>query len=140
MTMSEETIGLDTSVVMRILTGEPESQARAAREFVRRAMLRGGRLVVSDLVVAEAYFALVSHYAVSKSEAVQGLLEMFERGAVEPADDACVLEVLHAMESGAQKPGLVDRLIHAQYARLAAPMATFERASRKLAGTQVLAE
>jgi predicted nucleic acid-binding protein len=62
--MSEELIGLDTSVVMRILTGEPEAQAKAAQEFVRTVILQGRRLVVSDLVVSEASFALVTHYGV----------------------------------------------------------------------------
>jgi hypothetical protein len=49
-----------------------------------------------------------------------------------------VVEVLKAMQSSGQKPGLIDRLIHSQYASLPAPMATFEKSSRKLIGTFVL--
>ena len=137
--MPEESVGLDTSVVLRILTGEPETQARATREFIKASVHQGRRAVVSDLVVSEAYFALVTHYGISKREAVDGLLEMLERGVVHPCDGACSLEVLRAMKSSGQKPGLVDRLIHAQYASLPAGMATFEKASRKLSGALVLA-
>lgn len=137
--MSEEIVGLDTSLVMRILTGEPEAQARAMQEFVRSSVLKGKSLVVSDLVVSEAYFALVTHYGVAKREAVDGLLEMFESGVVQPTHGGCAVRVLHAMKSSGQKPGLVDRLIHAQYASLPAGMATFEKASRKPSGVVVLA-
>jgi predicted nucleic acid-binding protein len=137
--MPEGTVGLDTSVVLRILTGEPEAQARATREFIRTSVRQGRRAVVSDLAVSEAYFALVAHYGISKREAVDGLLEMFERGVVHPSHGACAVGVLRAMKSSGQKPGLVDRLIHAHYASLPARMATFEKASRKLSGAVVLA-
>jgi len=137
--MPEETVGLDTSVVLRILTGEPEGQARATEDFMRTSLHQGKRLVVSDLVISEAYFALVTHYGVSKREAVGGLLEMLERGAVHPSQGACAIEVLRAMKSSGQKPGLVDRLIHAHYTSLPAGMVTFEKASRKLSGAVVLA-
>ena len=138
--MPEETVGLDTSVVLRILTGEPEAQARATRDFIiRTSVHQGKRAVVSDLVISEAYFALVTHYGVSKREAVDGLLEMLERGVVHPCYGACAVGVLRAMRSSGQKPGLVDRLIHTHYASLPAGMATFEKASRTLTGTVVLA-
>ncbi len=136
--MPEETIGLDTSVVLRILTGEPEKQARATEDFMRTSLHQGKRLIVSDLVISEAYFALVAHYEVSKREAADGLLEMIERGVVHPSQGACAVEVLRAMKSSGQKPGLVDRLIHAHYTSLSAGLATFEKASRKLTGAVVL--
>ena len=137
--MPEETVGLDTSVVLRILAGGPERQARAARDFLLASVRQGKRLIVSDLVISEAYFALVTHYGVAKQEAVEGLLEMLERGVVHPSTGATAVEVLRSTKSSGQKPGLVDRLIHAQYASLPAGMATIERASRKLARTVVLA-
>jgi predicted nucleic acid-binding protein len=135
----EDVVGLDTSVVMRILTGEPEKQANAAQDFVRGSLLKGIRLVISDLVIAEAYFALVTHYGVSKREAVAGLLDMMDHGAVEPLSGESVVEILRDMQSSSQKPGLIDRLIHSHYASLRAQMATFEKSSRKLLGVHVLA-
>ena len=64
---------------------------------------------------------------------------MFDSGVVHPCPGGCAVEVLRAMRSTGQKPGLVDRLIHAHYASLSARMATFEQASRKLPGAVVLA-
>jgi predicted nucleic acid-binding protein len=48
--------GLDTSVVVRLLTGEPEDLAREAMRYVAQRSRAGDRLLVSDLVLAEAYY------------------------------------------------------------------------------------
>ena len=59
-------IGLDTSVVVRLLVGEPQNIARATRRRLERAVEAGERVLVSDLVIAEAYFALQHHYGIPK--------------------------------------------------------------------------
>ena len=63
-------IGLDTSVVLRLLTGVPLGQAEAARR-----MLAASRdtIFVSDLVVSESYFALRHHYEVPHANAARAL-------------------------------------------------------------------
>ncbi len=134
-------VGLDTSVLIRLLIGLPPGQATTALEFLRETRLAGRQVVVSDLVVSEAYFALHAHYDVPKQEAVAALLEMLRSGLVEPADGPevlGVLEVTSQSSTASTKPGLVDRLIQAQYGRQPAAMATFERAAGRLAGTIVL--
>ena len=70
------TVGLDTSVVLRLLVGEPATEARAARERVQAAHERGDSILVTDLVLAETYFALHHHYGVPKTEARARLLAM----------------------------------------------------------------
>lgn len=131
-------IGLDTSVVLRLLVGAPAEQAAAALAFVKRNRLAGRRLVVSDIVISEAYFALHAHYDVPKPEAISALLEMLRSGLVEPADGPAVVEVLERATRSSAKPGFVDRLIHAQYGRLPATVVTFERAARRLPETTLL--
>lgn len=131
-------VGLDTSVVLRLLVGAPADQAAAALAFVKKSLAAGRRVVVSDLVVSEAYFALHAHYDVPKLEAVAALLEMLRSGLVEPGDGPGIATVLEAAARPPAKPGFVDRLIHAQYERMAASMATFEHAAGRLAGTAVL--
>jgi predicted nucleic acid-binding protein len=131
-------IGLDTSVLLRLLLGEPAGQAATALAFVKESWLAGRRIVVSDLVVSEAYFALHHHYGVEKREAAGRLLEVLRSGLVEPADGPHVLAALEAAGRSPAKPGFVDRLIRAQYDRLSADMATFERAGARLPGTTVL--
>jgi len=131
-------VGLDTSVVLRLLVGAPPDQARAALAFVRQNLGAGRRVVASDLVISEAYFALHAHYEVPKPEAVAALLEMLRSGLVGPADGPAITRVLEAAARAPAKPGVVDRLIHAQYERMSASLVTFERAAARLAGTIVL--
>jgi len=131
-------VGLDTSVVLRLLVGAPPEQAESALTFVKQSVARGVKVVVSDLVVSEAYFALHAHYDVPKAEAVSVLLEMLRSGLVEPADGPVLETVLEAASRSPAKPGFVDRLIHAQYGRASAGMVTFERAAGRLSGTTVL--
>jgi predicted nucleic acid-binding protein len=131
-------VGLDTSVLIRLLIGLPPEQASTALGFVKKARIAGRHVVISDLVISEAYFALHSHYDVPKPEAIAALREVLRSGLVEPADGPAVIEVLEAAARSSSKPGFVDRLIHAQYERLPASMASFERAAGRLAGTMVL--
>ncbi len=132
-------VGLDTSVVVRLLVGSPPDLAQAALGFVRQSRIDGVRVVVSDLVVSEAYFALHAHYDVPKTVAIEALHEMLDSDFVEPADGPGILTVLAAAVRSSAKPGFVDRLIHDQYRRASARMATFEHAAGRLAGTTVLA-
>ena len=75
-------IGLDTSVVLRLLVGVPEAQARAAQRRLERAIEGGESVFVCDLVIAEAYYALQFHYAVPKAEARSMLIRFVRSGVV----------------------------------------------------------
>jgi len=130
--------GLDTTVVVRLLTGEPPTQAWRAVALLQEAHEAGKVPVVSDLVVTEAYYALHTQYGVPKQEALRSLLDMFESGAVAPEPGGCSVEALRASLSGTRKPGFVDRLIHAQYERLERRLVSFERAASKLKNAIVL--
>jgi len=130
--------GLDTSVVLRLLTGVPGDQAERALSFVRAESSAGRSPIVSDLVVSEAYFALQHHFEVPKREAVRALAALFDNGMLRSEEGGCAPAVLRAMAAGSQKPGFVDRLSHAQYARSKKRLASFEKASGKLARTVVL--
>ena len=130
--------GLDTSVVVRLLWGEPVDQALVAKAFVENAAAKGLRLVVSDLVIAESYFSLQHHYGVSKDDALKGILKLLESRLVEPQFDSPVLPVLKNVISGSKKLDFVDRVIYEQYRLASAPMVTFERAAGRLPGVTVL--
>jgi hypothetical protein len=106
--------------------------------FVKNQFAAGVPVVVTDLVVSEAYLALHAHYDVPKKEAVRALLEMLRSGIVQPADGPVITKVLDLATRSPTKPGFVDRLIHAQYERSSASMVTFEHAAKRLRGTMVL--
>jgi predicted nucleic acid-binding protein len=129
------THGLDTSVVVRLLTGDPPGQAEVAATFLAESKAAGDRLLVTDLVIAEVYFALHSKYKVPKAEALQRLREFVEGGEVEAGSAA---QVLRAPNLASAKPGFVDRLIHATYSKDQARLVSFEKPVSKLAGAKVL--
>lgn len=128
--------GLDTSVVLRLLVGQPADPAARAVALLDELSLGGHHAVVSDLVVAEAYFALQHHYGVSKQDALMGLRRLFADGEIEPL--GAVAEVLAVDGLASAKPGFVDRLIQGAYAGAADEMVTFEKAASKLKSVRVL--
>jgi predicted nucleic acid-binding protein len=123
-------VGLDTSVVLRLLTGQPVSQAAAALALLDDLQRRGDRAVLSDLVVAETYFALQHHYGVTKAAALEALHRVFEDDEIESTGEARTILATRGLASA--KPGFVDRLIHRAYIERGGHMATFETASAKL--------
>jgi predicted nucleic acid-binding protein len=131
------TAGLDTSVVVRLLTGEPAAQARRAREQLEASAKSGaGPLLVSDLVVGEAYFALLHHYAVPQAEAVAALLALLSDSRVR--NGGVAREVLAEVRGGSARPGFMDRLIARDYAQQGAGMFTFDRDASRLPGVRLL--
>lgn len=129
-------VGLDTSVLLRLLLGQPADQATRAVAFLDELSRGGHHAVVSDLVVAETYFALQHHYEVSKQDALMGLRRLFADGEIQPLGAAA--EVLSVDGLASAKPGFVDRLIHGAYAGAADKMATFEKAAGKLRSVRVM--
>jgi predicted nucleic acid-binding protein len=129
-------LGLDTSVLLRLLTGEPEPLAAVAVRRVEARLRAGDTVLVSDLVVSEAYFALQHHYGLSKAHAIAVLREFLRQSGVLSAGGA--LSILATPNLASAEPGLVDRLIHAEYVRMADEMLTFERSAARLSGARVL--
>ncbi len=124
------TVGLDTSVVVRLLVGEPADQAARAVRLLDDLQRRGDVAAVSDLVVAETYYAIHYHYGVRKTEALRALRSMFDDGEVKSLGVAA--EVLETAGLASAKPGFIDRLIHRGYTTTGSRMASFERAAARL--------
>ena len=68
--------GVDTSIVLRVLTGKPESLALVVRARLEELWLDGVVLDVCDLVVSETYFALQHSYCLSKESALNALAKL----------------------------------------------------------------
>jgi predicted nucleic acid-binding protein len=129
-------VGLDTSVLLRLLTGEPAPLAALAARRVEASLVAGDTVLVSDLVVSEAYFALQHHFGLSKAQAIGALRDFLRQSGVVAAGAAH--DILATPNLAAAQPGLVDRLIHAEYAGVADEMLTFERSAARLPGAHVL--
>lgn len=122
-------LGLDTSVVLRLLTGQPARESAAARRRLEQAISASEPVIVTDLVLGEAYFALQHHYRVPKDEARERILGMLRSNVVA----ASPVEAIHAFET-AGGAGVVDRLIHERHRALHAVTVTFDRKMAALEG------
>ncbi len=129
-------VGLDTSVVLRLLTGEPENQAKAAVAALDEIVTNGGKAAVSDLVVTETYHALQYHYGVPKPEALETLRTFLLSDEIHSLGSAA--QILQQPNLAQAKPGFVDRLIHGEYNQHCAKMISFERAAKKLPNASVI--
>ncbi len=127
-------VGLDSSVVLRLLIGEPAEQAERARVLLQTAVESIG---ISDLVVGETYFALRHHYSVPHVEAIRALLALLQDPKVLALGVARrVLADPAALRVGKHTVGLMDRLILADYKREGLELLTFDRALSGLDGAR----
>ena len=130
-------VGVDTSVLLRLMTGEPEALAAVALDFLLDCRQAGHRLLVSDWVVAEAYHALQHHYGATKKESLEALAQVLATPGIECQGFA--VEVLRLPDLETAKPGFIDRLIHRGYLNGGADQfVTFEKSAAKLKETRVL--
>jgi len=130
-------VGLDTSVVVRVLSGEPRDLALVALDFLLEREKAGDRVLVSDWVIAEAYYALQHHYGASKRDTLDALGDFLASPGVEGTGEVAAVLATPDLESA--KPGFIDRVIHRNYLRSGADeVATFEEAAAKLPHVRVL--
>ncbi len=131
-------VGLDTSVLVRLLVGEPRELALAALRFLEERKAAGDRVLVSDWVLAEAYYAFQYHYGASKADTLAAFRDFLATSGVEGTGEAQA--VLETPNLASSKPGFIDRVIHRNYLRSSADqVVTFERAARRLPRVVVLA-
>ncbi len=123
-----KSIALDTCVVLRLLVGEPRTQALQAYEYLEECYLAGVAVYVTDLVVAETYHGLCHHYHVPIKEVVENLTEFLSSSMITSGGHA--LAVLTEYEgTGA---GFVDRLIRAEALNNAQEILTFDKKFARL--------
>lgn len=136
MSNPEVRAALDTSVVMRLLTGQPRDLAHVARSYLAEIESFGAKVFVSNLAVLEACFACQHHYGMPKAAVLHGLhtLLAMPTFVVHPY----LLPLLAADGMASAKPGFVDRLIHAEAHTARLPLVTFEKAAARLPDARLL--
>ncbi|WP_058553956.1 PIN domain-containing protein [Thiohalocapsa sp. ML1] len=127
--------GIDTSVLVRLVTGDPEDLYALVRERLTRLVTdQGAVLLASNQVIGEAYIAVQHHYGITKAEAREGLRDVLRSGLVAPLNGSAVLDAL-AATGGC---GLLDRLIANDYARVELRTLTLDRRMAQLPEAQRL--
>jgi len=128
--------GIDTSIFVRLLTGDPEKDFEKTKSALEKilAVDPAAEIEVSNLVIAEAYFVIQHHYGVPKEEAKAGLVSVMTSGLVKPQRGEGVLQALAAK----QEPGLLDRLITGDYAASGIITLTHDRKMGRLPLSRLL--
>lgn len=115
--------GIDTSVLVRLLTGTPPDTFSHCEKALRTLVKSGAEIFASNQVIGEAYVTVQHHYGVSRKDARAGLLYVLRSGLVAPLNGQAVFTALEA----AGGPGLFDRLIIDEYARAGLEVLTLDR-------------
>ena len=132
--MIRTSIGIDTSVLVRLITGDPPDIHFHCVEALNELVADGVEVFASNQVIGEAYIAVQHHYGVNRDEARAGLLNALTSGLVAPLNGRAVLDALEA--SG--EPGLLDRLIANDYARSGIDSLTLDRRMASLPGVRLI--
>jgi predicted nucleic acid-binding protein len=127
--------GIDTSVLVRLVTREPEADFQDCVNKLR-VLVDDQRCEVfaSNQVVGEAYIAIRHHYGKSSAEARATRADVLHSGLVAPLNGSAVIRALQS-EGG---PGVFDSLIAEDYSRAGLQTLTRDRAMASLAGVQRL--
>ena len=116
--------GIDTSVLVRLLTGEPASDFEyCVAKLTGLIEDSAAEIFASNQVIGEAYVAVQNHYGVTKADARSGLIDVLRSGLVAPLDGPTVLQALKAADG----PGLFGRLIADDYRRASLETLTLDR-------------
>jgi predicted nucleic acid-binding protein len=118
-------VWIDANIVLRLLTGKPEAQARASAALMARADAGELRLRLCPLVVAEVVWVLTSAYDVPPAQVTAVLSSFLASGGLVVDEGMLLISALSEMAE--QRVDFVDAYL-AVKARLSdAPVATFDR-------------
>lgn len=127
--------GIDTSVLVRLVTGHPEDGFEYSLSALRALVEDdGAEIFASNQVIGEAYVAIQHHFGISKLDARAGLLDVLQSGLVAPLSGGSVIAALGA-SGGA---GLLDRLITSDYSRANLSVLTLGKRMAALPGAGLL--
>ncbi len=127
--------GIDTSILVRLVTGDPEREFEdCVRKLSALVEREGADVFASNQVIGETYVAIQQHYGVTKSEARKALGSILRSGLVAPWNGEGVFAAL-AAETGC---GLLDRLIADDYRKAGLVTLTLDRRMAALQGAKRL--
>ncbi len=130
------TFGLDTSVVLRLLTGQPQELAARALARYQDGIAAGDDFCVSDVVAAEAYFALQQHYRKTKEEALEALRGFSSGEGISFSQNFAAS--INTPNIHKANPGFVDRMLVSGYREQGQITLSCEKSFKRLADTEVI--
>ena len=130
------TFGLDTSVVLRLLTGQPQELAARTLARYQEGIANGDSFYVSVIVASETYYAIQYHYGKTKDEALSAL-KGFSSGEGISFSQNFVASI-NKSDIHKANPGFVDRMLVSGYRKLGQITLSCEKSFRRLADTEVI--
>ena len=126
--------GIDTSVLMRLITGQPVEAFDYCVTRLSALVQEGAEIFASNQVIGETYIGVQHHYGVTSQDARASLIEALRSGLVSPLNRQSVLSALEA----SNRPGLFDRLIADDYSHSGLKALTLDRRMSRLPNSQYL--
>jgi predicted nucleic acid-binding protein len=128
--MSAKRYLVDTNILLRFLSGQPPTQAAAARKLFSRAAAGEIVLDVSPVIVAEAIYTLISFYGVERKIAAEKLSILLQQHGVKLRDSSQVLSALERLQ--AAPVGFADAFLAAGADEEEVEVVSFDRDFEKL--------
>lgn len=130
-------IGLDTNVLVRLLTGDDEGQAKRARSFLAKNCSTDDPAFVSSVVLAETFWVLRSVYGLPREEIAEAISLLFSVGEIRLEDEASAHRAWQVYSGDGAD--FADVLISAiDRERGCSTTITFDRKAGKLEGFRLL--
>ena len=130
------TFGLDTSVVLRLLTGQPQELASRALARYQEGIANGDAFCVSDIVASETYYAIQHHYGKTKGEALSALKAFSSGEGISFSQNFAAS--INTPDIHRAKPGFVDRMLASGYREQGQITLSCEKSFRRLSDTEVI--
>ena len=130
------TFGLDTSVVLRLLTGQPQELAAHALVRYQEGIANGDSFYVSDVVASETYYAIQHHYGKTKEEALAALKDFSSGEGISFSQNFAAS--INTPNIHKANPGFVDRMLASGYREQGQITLSCEKSFRRLANTEVI--
>lgn len=130
-------IGIDTNILLRLWLNDDPAQNKRIDGLLAAHGGMPGSLLVTDVVLAEAVWTLMSAFEQDKRAQLIAVRSLLEETAFAFEDREAVAAALTLFETGSC--GFADCLIVAKHDRQGCDFtATFDRGMRKLPGVKVL--
>jgi predicted nucleic acid-binding protein len=116
---------VDSNVLLRFFTGEPQQLFQAARALIENAEKGTIVLEIPVLVVAETAFTLESFYQRARKEVARVLIEFLKTPGIRIEERERLLEALGRVHANGVH--LVDAYLAAMARAASIPVASFDR-------------
>ena len=127
-------LGIDTSVLVRLVTGDPPETYDHCVQELSKLVARGDEVFASNQVIGEAYIAIQHHYGIDKDSVRAGLANALRSGLVAPLNGRAIINLLES-SGGA---GVMDRLIVDDYSHRELPVLTLDQRMSSIRGARGL--